>query len=120
MVRDLLFPVEIVAVATVREADGLALSSRNQYLDANGRAQATVLFKALSIAQDLFEQGERNAHRLETAMIRAIELAPSARLDYAAIVKAETLQPCHETRRGDVALVAVYINSTRLIDHLVF
>ncbi len=120
LVRDLLFAVEIVAVPTVRDADGVAVSSRNRHLDAHSRAQATVLFKALSIAQDLFEQGERNTHRLQAAMVRAIELAPAARLDYAEIVDADTLQPRPEARRGDVALVASYINNTRLIDHLRF
>jgi len=90
MVRDLRFPIEIVPVPTIREADGLALSSRNQRLSTAERAEATVLWKALGIAHDLFNGGERNVHRLETAMSRAVELAPSARLDYAQIVDAES------------------------------
>ncbi len=119
MVWDLQFPVEIIPVPTVREQDGLALSSRNQYLNANDRAQATVLWKALNVAQDMFNAGEINGHRLETAMLRTVELAPSARLDYAEIVHAETLEPAREVKRGDIALIAAHIGKTRLIDNLV-
>src|SRR6266404_865231 len=100
MVRDLRFPVEIIPVPTVREADGLALSSRNQRLSATERPEATVLWKALGIARDLFQDGERNVHRLETAMSRAVELAPSARLDYAQIVDAESLEPVTDVQHG--------------------
>lgn len=119
MVRDLQFPVEIISVPTVREQDGLALSSRNQYLSPNDRAQATVLWKALNVAQDMFNAGETNGHRLETAMMRTIEIAPSARLDYAEIVHAETMEHARDVKRGDVALIAAHIGKTRLIDNLV-
>ena len=119
MVRDLCYPIEIVSVPTVREPDGLALSSRNQYLSAEERAQATVLWKALNIAADLFNEGEHNAHRLEAATVRAVQLAPAARLDYAEIADAETLEPVHEAQRGNIALLAVHIGKTRLIDNLV-
>jgi pantoate--beta-alanine ligase len=119
MVRDLCYSIRIVPVATVRESDGLALSSRNQYLAGEERAQATVLWKALNSAQDLFNGGERNARRLETAMSRAIQLAPLARLDYAEIVDADTLESVHETKRGNVALLAAHIGKTRLIDNLI-
>jgi pantoate--beta-alanine ligase len=119
MVRDLGFPVQVVPVPTARESDGLAMSSRNQYLDPAERVQATVLWKALSAAQDLFNQGEHNTHRLTTAMGRAVSLAPSARLDYAEIADPETLEPRTEARRGDVALLAAYIGKTRLIDNLI-
>ncbi len=119
MVRDLCYPIEIVPVATVREPDGLALSSRNQYLSPEERAQATVLWKALNTAQDLFNAGERNAHRLETAMLRAVQLAPAARLDYAEIADAETLEPVTEVKRGNIALLAALIGKTRLIDNLI-
>jgi pantoate--beta-alanine ligase len=118
MTRDLRYPIEIVSVPTVREPDGLALSSRNRYLDPDERAQASVLWKALSIAQDLFNEGERNTHRLETAMMRAVQLAPMARLDYAEIANPETLEPAFEAKRGDIALLAARIGSTRLIDNL--
>jgi pantoate--beta-alanine ligase len=119
MVRDLCWPIEMVGVPTVREADGLACSSRNQYLSPAERAQATVLHKALHVAQDLFNDGETNAHRLEGAMMRTLELAPAARTDYAEIADAETLEPVTEIRRGQVALVAAYVGRTRLIDNLI-
>jgi len=119
MVRDLRFPIEVVPVPTVREADGLALSSRNQRLSTAERAEATVLWKALGIARDLFEEGERNVHRLETTMSRAVELAPSARLDYAQIVDAESLEPVNDVQHGNVALIAAHVGKTRLIDNLV-
>jgi|YelNatPaOPRAMG01_1025707.scaffolds.fasta_scaffold05922_9 pantoate--beta-alanine ligase len=118
--RDLHYPIEIVPVPTVREADGLACSSRNQYLSPMERAQATVLWKALNVAHDLFKGGERNARRLEAAMMRALELAPSARPDYVKIVHPESLEPVGEAQRGSVALVACYIGKTRLIDNLTF
>jgi pantoate--beta-alanine ligase len=119
MARDLCYGIEIVPAPTVREPDGLALSSRNRYLSPEERAQATVLWKALNTAQDLFNAGERNAHRLETAMLRAVQLAPAARLDYAEIADAETLEPVTEVKRGHVALIAAYIGKTRLIDNLI-
>jgi pantoate--beta-alanine ligase len=119
MARDLCYPIQIVPVPTVREPDGLAASSRNQYLSGEERAQATVMWKALNTAQDLFNEGERNPHRLETAMWRAVQLAPAARLDYAEIADAETLEPVHEARRGNIALLAAHIGKTRLIDNLV-
>jgi pantoate--beta-alanine ligase len=119
MVRDLCYPIEIVPVPTAREPDGLAVSSRNQYLTGEERAQATVLSKALTDAQALFNEGERNVHRLETAMMRAVQLAPIARLDYAEIADADTLEPVTEAKRGNVALVAAHIGKTRLIDNLI-
>lgn len=119
MVRDLGFPLQVVPVPTLRDVDGLALSSRNQYLNPSERAQATVVWKALTAAQDLFNQGEHNAHRLTTAMGRAVSLAPSARLDYAEIAEPETLEPRAEAKRGDVALIAAYVGKTRLIDNLI-
>ena len=119
LARDLCFGVEIVPVPTVREADGLALSSRNQYLDESERAQATVIFKALRVAQSMFNAGENNAHQLATAMMRTVEIAPAARLDYAELAGGETLEPITEVKRGDVALIAAYLGKTRLIDNLV-
>jgi pantoate--beta-alanine ligase len=119
MARDLCYPVEIVSAPIVREPDGLALSSRNQYLSAGERAQATVLWKGLNVARDLFNGGERSPHRLEVAIQRTISLAPVARLDYAAIADAETLEPVHEAQHGNIALLAAYVGSTRLIDNTI-
>ena len=119
MVHDLSYPIEVVPVPIARAPDGLALSSRNQLLTGEERAQATVLCKALNGALDLFNEGERNAHRLETAMLRAVQLAPASRLDYAEIADAETLEPVTEVKRGNVALIAAQIGATRLIDNLI-
>ncbi|HUI05810.1 MAG TPA: pantoate--beta-alanine ligase [Verrucomicrobiae bacterium] len=119
MVRDLRYPVEIVSVPTVREPDGLAASSRNQYLTSADRAQATVLWKSLGVVRDLFNHGEHSPHRLEAAVTRTISLAPVARLDYAAVADAETLEPVHEAKHGDVVLVAAYVGKTRLIDNVI-
>jgi pantoate--beta-alanine ligase len=118
MVRDLCYPIEIVSVPTVREPDGLALSSRNRYLSAEERPQAAVLWKALTVAREMFNEGERNVHRLETGMLRALRLAPVARLDYAEIVDAETIELATEAKSGNVVLIAAYIGKTRLIDNL--
>ena len=119
MVRDLRYLIDIVPVATVREPDGLAMSSRNQLLSAGERAQASVLWKALQVAGDLFNEGEHKAHRLEAAMQRTVSLAPSSRLDYARVVNAESLEPVAEVRHGCVALIAAHIGKVRLIDNLV-
>ncbi len=80
--------------------------------------EATVLWKALNIAHGLFKEGERNVHRLETAMSRTVELAPSARLDYAQIVDAESLEPVTDVQQCNIALIAAYVGKTRLIDNL--
>jgi len=119
MVRDLRYPVGIASVPTVREPDGLAASSRNQHLTSADRAQATVLWKSLGVVRDLFNHGEHSPHRLEAAVTRTISLAPVARLDYAAVVDAETLEPVHEAKHGDVVLVAAYVGKTRLIDNVI-
>src|SRR5438093_22447 len=75
LVRDLCYPIEIMSTPIAREPDGLALSSRNQYLSPEERVQATVIWKALNVALEMFNEGERNAHRLETAMHRTVQLA---------------------------------------------
>ena len=97
----------------------MAMSSRNQYLKPDERAQATVVWKALNVARDLFKGGEHNPHRIESAMLRTVELAPACRLDYAQIADAETLEPGREIKQGNVALIAAYVGKTRLIDNLI-
>lgn len=119
MVRDLHFPIEIVPALTVREPDGLAMSSRNARLSTTERAQAAVLSKALRVAHDLFTEGERSAHRLEAAMQRTVSLAPSARLDYAQIVDGEILEPVTKVQHGNVALIAAHVGNVRLIDNAI-
>ena len=120
LVRDLCYPIEIIPVPTVRESDGLALSSRNRYLTPAERVQATSLWKALSTAKDLFASGERQATALQAALVRTLQLAPSVRVDYAEIVAAETLEPVTEVQPGAVALIAASLGQTHLLDNVRF
>jgi pantoate--beta-alanine ligase len=120
MVRDLRLPTEIVVVPTMREADGLAMSSRNQYLDAAERQAATVLYRALCQAQELHAAGEREAQRLKDAMQQVIAAEPKAVLDYLAINDAQTLAPLTTlTERAAVVSLAVKLGRTRLIDNFI-
>lgn len=116
--RDLNFPIEIIGVPTVREPDGLALSSRNQYLRAEERAQAPVLRASLLAAAELVRRGEKSGERV-TAMIRErIETAAGARIDYVEAVDAETLAPQEAVGADTLLAVAVCFGRTRLIDNL--
>jgi pantoate--beta-alanine ligase len=119
MVRDLCYPIEIVPVPTVREADGLALSSRNRYLSPTERAQAAVLWKVLNTARELFISGEHNPKRLQTAMTQVVAAVLSVRLDYAEVVDGETLEPVAVVEAGNAALIAAFVGNSRLIDNLV-
>ena len=118
MVRDLNVPVRIVPVATVREADGLALSSRNRYLTAAERAQAPVLRRALRAASAAFHAGETRAAKLRQLILKTLATAPLAHPDYVEIADADTLRPVREVRRGTVFALAVFFGQTRLIDNL--
>ncbi|HEX8489660.1 MAG TPA: pantoate--beta-alanine ligase [Chthoniobacterales bacterium] len=118
MVRDLSFPIEIVGVPTVREADGLALSSRNQYLGAAEREQAAVLQRALQKARQLTATGERSAPRILEAARKVIATAPLARIDYLEIVDAENLQAIPVAGPNSLIAVAAFFGQTRLIDNL--
>ncbi len=120
MVRDLRFPVEIVAGPTVREADGLALSSRNQYLTPAQRPQAVCLRRALDEAERLFAAGERDPKNLVRAMRAIVTAQPDARIDYMEIVDDETLQPLGgPIGRPALAALAVWVGKPRLIDNTV-
>jgi pantoate--beta-alanine ligase len=117
LVRDLNVAITIRVCPIVREPDGLALSSRNQYLDANQRRQAVVLHQALGEARRRIEAGARDATALRQFLIDRIATAPDACLDYAEIVQADTLRPI-DPLAGDVLLaVAVKFGGTRLIDN---
>ena len=118
MVRDLNLDTEIVVCPIVREADGLALSSRNAYLNKEERAAATVLHRALLAARNEMERGVRDALQLQAAMRGAIEGERSARVDYAEIVDAGTFEPVVRVSKGCYALVAVFVGKTRLIDNM--
>jgi pantoate--beta-alanine ligase len=119
MVRDLNLPVRIVPVPTVREGDGLALSSRNRYLTPDERAQAPILRRALLATRAAFAAGETKAATLRKKLVATIQSAPLARLDYAEIVDADSLLPLQTVRRNTVMAVAVFFGKTRLIDNLV-
>jgi len=118
MVYDLDVPVEITVCPIVREPDGLALSSRNQYLDANQRQQATALNEALEEARQRVAAGERDAGRLIAGVRQRISTAPAAVVDYVAIVDADTLQPVETVARPTLLAVAVFFGATRLIDNV--
>jgi pantoate--beta-alanine ligase len=121
MVRDLAMDVEIVVGPTVREEDGLALSSRNVYLSTEERKAATVLRRALERCRTLYNSGERDSARLISSMRALIEAEPHARIDYIAITDTERLEPV-ETIPADVPTLvsmAVFIGATRLIDNIV-
>jgi pantoate--beta-alanine ligase len=118
MVRDLNFPIEIIGAPTVREADGLACSSRNQYLSAAEREQAPVLQRALQEARELVDGGERSADAIATAARNIIATEALARIDYLEIVSAATLQPITDVGPDSLIAVAAFFGQTRLIDNL--
>ncbi len=118
MVRDLNFKVDIIAVPTVREEDGLACSSRNQYLTAEERKQAMILRKALFKGADVARAGETSVARITAAVQETIGQAPLARIDYVDLVDAQTLQPIEVVRQNSRLAVAVFFGKTRLIDNI--
>ena len=118
MVRDLNFAVEIIGAPTVREADGLACSSRNQYLTETEREQAPVLQRALQEALKLAEQGERSAQALARAAREVIATSSLARVDYLEVVNSDTLQPIATVDHDSLIAVAAFFGKTRLIDNL--
>lgn len=118
MVKDLGMPVTIRLMPTVREPDGLAMSSRNVYLNPDERRQATVLHRALQAAHGRIRAGERNPQRVVEVMQGLLRQARAARIDYLAVVNAKTLGPLATIRGQAAILMAVWIGSTRLIDNL--
>jgi pantoate--beta-alanine ligase len=118
MARDLDVPIEIVICPIIREPAGLALSSRNRYLEPDQRRQAVVLHQALQEARQSFLAGERSAARLAAVLRSRIESAPGATLDYAAVVDADTFGPIDTIDRAALLALAVRFGSTRLIDNL--
>ena len=118
MVRDLNLPVEIVVCPIVRAADGLAMSSRNAYLDPDERKRALVLQRSLLRAEHLAETGERNAARLVAAGREEIDKESSVRLDYFEIVNPDTLDPLEDISGGGLVAVAAVVGGTRLIDNI--
>jgi pantoate--beta-alanine ligase len=119
MVRDLNLPVRIMVCPIVREKDGLALSSRNAYLDPQQRKQALVLHRALMRGETLADTGEHSAAILIEAGKQVIAEEPGARLDYFEVVNPETLDPVADISHGALVAVAAFIGNTRLIDNVV-
>lgn len=119
MSRDLNFPIEIVIGATTREADGLAMSSRNSYLNPAERQAATVLFRALSTAQAAYARGERNPEELRGLMRTTIEAEPLAKIQYVSCADPRSLQELDHIENGALLSMAVYVGKTRLIDNIV-
>src|SRR5215471_14506131 len=117
MVQDLALDVEIIGVPTVREHDGLAMSSRNQYLDASQRQAAAVLYRALARARQLAQAGEREVRRIHDAAIEVIAAEASARLQYFQLVDRD-MEPVNTVSGETYAAVAVFFGSTRLIDNI--
>ena len=119
MVRDLNLPVEIVVCPIVRDPDGLAMSSRNAYLDPEQRKRALVLHRSLMRMQGLVDAGERDTARLLAAGRAEFEEERSVRLDYCELVDPDTLDPVADISNGALAAVAAFVGNTRLIDNVV-
>lgn len=121
LVKDLAFETEIVVLPTVREESGLALSSRNAYLDKDQRKAATILYRALSHAKEVYMEGERSARRLADAARSVIESEPLARLDYIGVCDAESMEKLDKIpeERSVLIALAAHVGPTRLIDNIV-
>lgn len=117
MVRDLNFPVRIIVAPTYREPDGLALSSRNNYLSLEQRPQATILWRTIQQARRRVKTGALSAARLKAQLKRFIATQPAARLDYIEFFDPATLQPVTHVQRGSHMALAVFFGKTRLIDN---
>jgi len=120
MTEDLNFPIELEVLPTVREPDGLAMSSRNAYLSPAQRQDALALFRALQAAFELITRGQRDASAIRQHMLALLSAVPSARVDYVELADAHTLQPLSDLAGRQVLIaVAVHIGATRLIDNIV-
>ena len=117
MVRGLNLAVEVIVLPTMRESDGLAMSSRNIYLDPEERRAASVLWRALQEAENLVRAGERSAGTIQQAMRRVLDQEQAVTVEYAEIADTETLAPLSSVRAGTVALLAVRLGRIRLIDN---
>jgi pantoate--beta-alanine ligase len=119
MVRDLNIPVQVVVCPIVREPDGLAMSSRNAYLDTQQRESARALYRSLMAVQERFDRGERKVDALIVAGNKTFAQEPSVSLDYFEIVDPETLDPVDDLSRGGLVAVAAFVGKARLIDNIV-
>lgn len=119
MVRDMSYGIEIVGCPIVREADGLAKSSRNTYLSPEEHQAALILSQSISLGEKLVSEGEKDAHRLVEAMTAKIQSEPLARIDYVSAVDGETMEDVDTIESGVLVAMAVYIGKTRLIDNFI-
>jgi pantoate--beta-alanine ligase len=119
MVRELNFPIEMVVVPTVRERDGLALSSRNTYLDAAARSNGLALVKSLRAVTAAFAGGERLGSRLTAVGRETLATHPDVRVDYFALVDPTEMKPVDTASTDSVAIVAARVGPTRLIDNMI-
>jgi len=119
MVDDLNMPLEVVACPTAREADGLAMSSRNVYLNREQRKAATVLYKALTLGKEMWGQGEKEAGTIRRRMMELIEGEPQGIIDYISVADPETLKEMHHIKTQALVSLAVKFGKTRLIDNVV-
>ena len=119
MVRDLNFPIDVIVCPIVREADGLAMSSRNKYLEGADRKAATVLFRALSSARDAYESGERDAEVLRGKMKEVLENEPRAQIQYVSCADYDSLEELEVVKGKSLLSMAVILGKTRLIDNFV-
>jgi len=119
MVKDLLYPIEIVVCPIVREPDGLALSSRNTYLDPAQRRAATALSRALQGAENAFEGGERDAQALRETTLAVLDAEPLTNVQYVSVADPQTLRELKGTVDSALLSMAVYVGKTRLIDNVV-
>jgi len=119
LAADLNYGVKIEVLPIVREADGLAMSSRNSYLSPEERRRATCLYRALARAQALFAEGERRPAKFLDEMAAVVKAEPAAEIDYVEIVHPFELTPVPKVEAGSVAALAAFINKTRLIDNTI-
>jgi len=118
MVTDLNMNLEIVVVPTQREPDGLAMSSRNVYLNPEERQAAVVLWRSMNLAKGLWQEGERDAEKLRNEMVALIKKEPLARIDYVSMADPETLDELSQIKGSALVSMAVYVGKTRLIDNM--
>jgi len=119
MVRDLDWPVEVVVVPTVREPDGLALSSRNVYLSPGERREAVALSEALRLAHEAWQEGERRTSALMERMRRSLAMHPDVQVEYAAVTEPTRLEPVELANGDSIVAIAARIGRTRLIDNII-
>lgn len=119
MVKDLNMNVDVVTCSTIREEDGLAMSSRNVYLSDEDRQAATVLYRSLMLVKDLYDQGERNAETIRKEMVRLIKTEELAKIEYVSVADTVTLDELDEITGKALVSMAVKFGKTRLIDNVV-